>query len=72
MATLAVPFCTHTGAAVITDRGLAAERFKGRFASYHMTTHICEAMISAAGILSYGILDRHPDLKVGFFEAGAG
>ena len=72
MAGLSVPFCTHTGAAVIAERGLAAERFKGRFAPYHMTTHVCEAMISAAGILSYGILDRHPSLKVGFFEAGAG
>lgn len=72
VASLGVPFCTHTGAAVIADRGLAAERFAGRFAPYHMTTHVCEAMISAAGILSYGILDRHPGLKAGFFEAGAG
>lgn len=72
MAELSVPFCTHTGAAVIAERGLAAERFNGRFPPYHMTTHVCEAMMSAAGILSYGILDRHPTLKVGFFEAGAG
>ena len=72
MAELGVPFCTHTGAAVIPPRGLAAERFPGRFPPYHMTTHVCEAMIAAAGILSYGILDQRPELKVGFFEAGAG
>ncbi len=72
MAELGVPFCTHTGAAVIPPRGLAAERFQGRFAPYHMTTHVCEAMIAAAGILSYGVLDRRPELKIGFFEAGAG
>jgi predicted TIM-barrel fold metal-dependent hydrolase len=72
MAELGVPFCTHTGAAVIPPGGMAAERFPGRFAPYHMTTHVCEAMIAAAGILSYGILDQRPELKVGFFEAGAG
>ncbi len=72
IAELGVPFCTHTGAAVIANRGLAAERFPGRFAPYHMTTHVCEAMIAAAGILLYGLLDKRPELKVGFFEAGAG
>lgn len=72
MAELGVPFCTHTGAAIIPPHGLAAERFPGRFPPYHMTTHICEAMIAAAGMLSYSILDRRPELRVGFFEAGAG
>lgn len=72
MAELGVPFCTHTGAAIIPPHGLAAERFPGRFPPYHMTTHICEAMIAAAGMLSYGVLDRRTELRVGFFEAGAG
>jgi len=72
MAELGVPYCTHTGAAVIAPRGLAAERFQGRFPPYHLTTHVSEAMISAAGMLTYGVLDRRPELKIGFFEAGAG
>jgi len=71
MATLGVPFITHTGAAVI-GKGMAADRFPGLFPPYHMTTHVVEAMISSAGILAYGVMDRRPELRVGFFEVGAG
>ena len=28
--------------------------------------------MSCAGILAYGVMDKRPELKVGFFEAGAG
>ena len=71
IAALGVPYCTHTGAAVI-GRGLGAERFPGMFPPFHMTPHVCEAMIASVGLITYGVLDRLPGLKVGFFEAGAG
>ncbi len=72
IAELNVPYCTHTGAAVFAPSGLAVERFEGVFPPYHMTTHICEAMISSVGIITYGVMDKRPGMKVGFFEAGAG
>ena len=72
MAELGVPYCTHTGAAVIGGRGLGAERFPGLFPPFHMTTHVCEAMIASVGLITHGVLDRLPELKIGFFEAGAG
>ena len=72
VADLNVPYCTHTGAAVFAPKGLAVERFEGVFPPYHMTTHICEAMIASVGIITYGVIDKRPELKVGFFEAGAG
>ena len=71
MAELGVPFITHTGAAVF-GKGMSAERFPGLFPPYHMTTHVVEAMISSAGILAYGVMDKRPELKIGFFESGAG
>jgi len=72
IAELDVPYCAHTGAAVFAPKGLAVERFDGAFPPYHMTTHVCEAMITSVGIITYGVIDKRPELKVGFFEAGAG
>ena len=72
VAELGVPYITQTGAAVFAPAGLAVERFPGVFPPYHMTTHVCEAMIASLGILSHGVMDKRPGLKVGFFEAGAG
>ena len=68
---LGVPFCTHTGGAVM-QRGLGVERFQGIWPAFHMTTHTVEAMLACLGFFSYGVLDRHPNMKLGFFEAGAG
>ena len=71
IAELGVPFCTHGGGGAVRG-GLAADRFAGQYAPYHMTTHTIEAMLACVGLISYGVLDRRPELKVGFFEAGAG
>jgi predicted TIM-barrel fold metal-dependent hydrolase len=68
---LGVPFCTHTGGAVM-QRGLGVERFQGIWPAFHMTTHTVEAMLACLGFFTYGVLDRHPNMKLGFFEAGAG
>jgi predicted TIM-barrel fold metal-dependent hydrolase len=68
---LGVPFCTHTGGAVM-QRGLGVERFQGMWPAFHMTTHTVEAMLACVGFFTYGVLDRHPNMKLGFFEAGAG
>jgi uncharacterized protein len=71
VAELGVPFVTHTGGALLAP-GLASDRFQGRFAPYHIAVHSIEAQISMLGFLSYGVLDRRPGLRVGFFEAGSG
>ena len=68
---LGVPFCTHGGGGAVR-RGLAAERFPGQYAPYHMTTHTIEAMLVCVGMISNGLFEKWPDLKIGFFEAGAG
>jgi predicted TIM-barrel fold metal-dependent hydrolase len=71
IAELGVPFVTHTGGALLSP-GLASDRYQGRFPAYHIATHSIEAQISMLGFLSYGVLDRRPNLHVGFFEAGCG
>src|SRR5258706_10454057 len=38
----------------------------------HMTSHPFEQMLSVVSIISNGVLDRFPKLKVGFLEAGVG
>jgi predicted TIM-barrel fold metal-dependent hydrolase len=71
LAELGVPFCTHGGAGGVR-RGLGAERFPAQWVPYHMTTHTIEAMLACVGMLTCGVLDKRPELKIGFFEAGAG
>ena len=70
VADLGVPFITHSGAAAM-HKGLGVDRFHGAFAPFHITQHCIEAQLACLGFLSYGVLDRRPQLKVGFFEAGA-
>ena len=38
----------------------------------HMTSHPFEQMLSIVSVISNGVLDRFPKLKVGFLEAGVG
>jgi uncharacterized protein len=71
IAELGVPFGTHTGGALIAP-GLGNDRFQGRWAPFHITTHSIEAQLAVLGFLSYGVLERRPGLKVGFFEAACG
>ena len=72
IADLGVPFATHNGGAVLARGGLASERYQGRWAPYHIAAHSIEAEMAMLGFLTYGVLDRRPGLRVGFFEAGCG
>ena len=71
MAELGVPFCTHAGA-IPMRKGLGVERFPGRWPAFHLTTHVIEGMLACLGLVAYGVLERHRDLKVGFMECGCG
>jgi predicted TIM-barrel fold metal-dependent hydrolase len=48
-----------------------AARFETRFA-LHACSHPLEQMMAFLDLLEGGVLERHPDLTVAFFEAGAG
>ncbi|NEO73283.1 amidohydrolase family protein [Moorena sp. SIO3H5] len=48
-----------------------ADRFDSRFA-LHACSHPMELMMGLLAMIEGGILERHPKLRVGFFEAGCG
>jgi predicted TIM-barrel fold metal-dependent hydrolase len=43
-----------------------------KYLGVHMTSHPFEQMLSIISIISNGVLDRFPRLRVGFLEAGVG
>jgi predicted TIM-barrel fold metal-dependent hydrolase len=63
---LGVPVAFHaTGG----ERG--DERFDS-FLSLHVCSHVLEQMVTMAGFILGGVLERHQRLQVGFMEAGCG
>jgi uncharacterized protein len=70
--------CAERGIALILHEGthartatVGADRFTSRFAQ-HACSHPIEHMLAFASLLEGGVLERHPRLRVGFLEAGAG
>jgi len=43
-----------------------------KYLGVHMTSHPFEQMLSIVSIISNGVLDRFPELRIGFLEAGVG
>ena len=64
---LGVPVGFHATAQVAVGN----TRFH-KYIGVHMTSHPFEQMLSLVSIISNGVLDRFPRLKVGFLEAGVG
>jgi predicted TIM-barrel fold metal-dependent hydrolase len=64
---LGVPVGFHATAQVAVGN----TRFH-KYIGVHMTSHPFEQMLSIISIISNGVLDRFPKLKVGFLEAGVG
>jgi predicted TIM-barrel fold metal-dependent hydrolase len=65
---LGVPVCVHVGSG---RPAAASERFDNPF-FVHATTHTFEQMIGVMCVVGGGILERFPNLKFAFLEAGAG
>jgi predicted TIM-barrel fold metal-dependent hydrolase len=70
--------CERLGVAVALHEGTHArvpaagrERFTTRFAR-HACSHPLEQMMALLSLIEGGVLERHPALRVGFMESGAG
>lgn len=62
--------CIHEGShAHVPTTG--ADRFHTRF-GMHACSHPMEQMMALLALIEGGVLERHPALRVGFFEAGCG
>jgi uncharacterized protein len=65
-----VPLCIHEGASVNLPQ-VAVDRFE-EHAFWHACTHPMEQQMAMASLVLGGVLERNPDLRVGFLECGAG
>jgi predicted TIM-barrel fold metal-dependent hydrolase len=63
---VAIHAATHTRIPAV-----GADRFASQFAR-HACAHPMEQMMAFLALLEGGVLERHPALRVGFFESGAG
>ena len=70
--------CEQLGIAVGLHEGThsrlpttGSDRFKTRFAM-HACSHPMEQMMALLALIEGGVLERHPQLKVGFLESGCG
>ena len=70
--------CEKLGIAVAFHEGThsrlpttGSDRFKTRFAM-HACSHPMEQMMALLALIEGGVLERHPQLKVGFLESGCG
>ncbi len=62
--------CVHEGThARVPTTG--ADRFRTRFGQ-HACSHPLEQMMAMLALIEGGVLERHPRLRVGFFESGCG
>ena len=67
---LSIGVALHEGSNVRLPSA-GAERFTTRFA-HNAASHPLEAMLAFASLLEGGVLERHPRLRIGFFESGCG
>jgi predicted TIM-barrel fold metal-dependent hydrolase len=67
---LDVPICLHEGGAVFLPQ-VGPDRFD-RHGLWHICSHPMEQQIAMVALVMGGVLARHPRLRAGFMECGAG
>ncbi len=67
---LGIPMILHEGTGAIVD-AVGSNRFD-TWAGRHAASHPMEQMLALGGLIFDGVLERHPDLRVGIFESGTG
>lgn len=65
------PFFVHPGYNGLVPQEYFTRRFPDHFLAGHAASFPVEQMMALTSFICYGILDRHPRLKVGFVETGA-
>jgi predicted TIM-barrel fold metal-dependent hydrolase len=70
IAELGVPLALHEGSAVALPQA-GVDHFETH-ALWHAASHPIEAELAITAFVLGGVLERHPMLRVGFLEAGAG
>ena len=68
---LDAPVCFHEGALVALPQ-IGPDRFGDKINLWHMATHVMENQLAMVSMVLGGVCERHPKLRCGFMECGAG
>ena len=66
-----VPIGIHSAYNPLVPQPYFTERFAGNYIAGHAASFVVEAMNALTSFVFYGILERHPRLRVGLVECGA-
>jgi uncharacterized protein len=66
-----VPFAIHPGMSGLVPYDELKRRYDGYFSALHAAHFPMEQMLALTTFVAYGILERHPALRVAFLETGA-
>jgi uncharacterized protein len=66
-----VPFAFHPGLNGVIPDSYLGERYGDYYSAVHSVHFAAEQMMALTTMISYGILERHPALRVAFLECGA-
>jgi len=67
-----LPVAVHPGMNGVVPNEYFADRFDDDFTAMHATHFPVEQMMNVTDFVAFGILERHPSLRVAFLECGAG
>ncbi len=67
---LGVPIAVHEGSSVLVPT-LGADRPFNALV-YHAASHAFEQMLACAQLIAFGVLERHPDLRLAFLDSSGG
>ena len=66
-----VPFAIHPGMSGLVPYDELQSRFDDYYTPLHAAHFVTEQMLALTTFIAYGILERHPRLRVAFLETGA-
>lgn len=71
LAEAGVPLAIHPGLSGVVPYDYFGERFEEDYAAMHAVHFPVEQMMSLTEAIAFGILERHPALRLAFLESGA-
>jgi predicted TIM-barrel fold metal-dependent hydrolase len=66
-----VPFAVHPGISGLVPYDEIQARYDDYFSALHATHFVTQQLMNLTTFIAYGILERHPHLRVAFLETGA-
>jgi predicted TIM-barrel fold metal-dependent hydrolase len=71
LAEAGVPLAIHPGLNGVVPAAFYEERFEADYAAMHAAHFPVEQLMSLTEVIAFGILERHPGLRMAFLESGA-